>query len=336
MAIPPPESLDWPSDRAVLLVHGIGNAGEGDYAALKAQIAEILSHADRPYAIYVLYYDYLNDWFAAKEQVGRLNHLLRDELRRAGPPERTWNTTTEFVGDVLWPVLVVDARVAIQTAIRSQLLQMIRDGQRTATKVMPDGSRRKIRDVADLHLSIIAHSMGCFHTYEALHAIARDPGSGMQPATDGVQFDNVILMASPVAMIGTIARSVRKVVPSPDGLYCLATPHALPQQKDPAGTVFPTARRPVSITGKLDPVGGWWLTKMVGPWHMDLSGDPTAVCIDDSQNPLNINTVADLDDVISRSLQGEAKPIIGDRHPHSWGGYVTRHAKDLRTWLDVP
>ena len=57
-------SLKWPADRALLLVHGIGSARPGDYGALVAQLTNILAGQPKPYAIYVFYYDQVNDWFA--------------------------------------------------------------------------------------------------------------------------------------------------------------------------------------------------------------------------------------------------------------------------------
>src|SRR5206468_1563786 len=61
------QSIPWKKGgkRAVLLVHGVGNAQVGDYADLVQQVATILGAdaADTP--IYMLYYDQVNDWFVA-------------------------------------------------------------------------------------------------------------------------------------------------------------------------------------------------------------------------------------------------------------------------------
>ncbi|MEO7083763.1 MAG: hypothetical protein ABI442_19940, partial [Gemmatimonadaceae bacterium] len=64
MTIPDPQSLKWPADRAVLLVHGVGSAKPGDYDPLVAQVTSALAGQPRPYAVYMFYYDYINEWFS--------------------------------------------------------------------------------------------------------------------------------------------------------------------------------------------------------------------------------------------------------------------------------
>jgi hypothetical protein len=318
-------SRKWLADRALLLVHGIGNAKEGDYAPLQQQVEDLLAQAKKPYAVYVFYYDYLNDWFAGKEQVKDLDEVLRGEMRKLGPVTREWNTAVDFIGDIVWPVLLADARDAIQTALRRQLLQMIADGKKSG-----------IKDPADMHLSIIAHSMGCFHTFETLHAITNDTSSGLAPASDGVQFDNVILMASPVQLIGSVANKLGALVPRASNLKCRTSPLTMPVQRNLAGGDDPSAKRPVTIVGKLDPVGGYLFNTKL-PWaYTDLSANPAGEYLEDAQTPLNINTSDDLESLLASSLQDHARPDIVDRNPHSWSAYIDAHRKDLLRWLDVP
>src|SRR3954466_4579075 len=65
----PPQTQRWPADRALLLVHGIGNAQPGDYDALVALLLQVLGPGASKIAMYFLYYDQVNDWFAAKTQL---------------------------------------------------------------------------------------------------------------------------------------------------------------------------------------------------------------------------------------------------------------------------
>ena len=215
MAIPDPIQHDWPADRALLLVHGIGNAAPGDYAPLEQRLAEILAPAKKPYAIYSLYYDYLNDWFAGKEQVGTLNEALRGELRKN--ISRDFSTAVDFIGDVIWPVLLNDARLAVQMALRRQLLQMVADARRSG-----------INNPGQMHISIIAHSLGCFHTFETLHSMCADPQCAITPARSRLQFDNVIFMASPVGLIGEVGGWIRTAVPQSGNLWSFRRPYTMP------------------------------------------------------------------------------------------------------------
>jgi hypothetical protein len=69
---------------------------------------------------------------------------------------------------------------------------------------------------------------------------------------------------------------------------------------------------------------------------MNLDGIPADQAIVDPQTPLNIATADDLEAVIAKSLQDHARPEIGERHPHSWSGYIERNQKKVLAWLDVP
>lgn len=322
MAIPDPVRRDWPADRAVLLVHGIGSAKQGDYDALETKLRDLLRPAKHPYAIYVLYYDYLNDWFAGKEQVRDLDQILRGELRKLQPATREWSAAVDLIGDIIWPVLLADARDAIQLAIRRQLQAMVDDARAAG-----------ISDAGDMRISIIAHSMGCFHTYETLHTLTRDPQSGFAPATSGLQFENVMFMASPAQMIGTLAGRIRALVPRAASLACLS-PIAIPTERSAAGKDVPCVKRPITITGTLDPVGGYLFNNRWQAGYMDLSANPKALHIDDPQALLNIRSSSDLADVLTRSLREHARPDIGALSPHDWGGYIDRNRAKILEWLD--
>ena len=58
------QSHQWPARRAILLVHGIGNAKEGDYSQLVTGIESVLGDAAAETVIYQLWYDQVNDWFS--------------------------------------------------------------------------------------------------------------------------------------------------------------------------------------------------------------------------------------------------------------------------------
>jgi hypothetical protein len=314
--IPEPQSLQWPADRAVLLVHGVGSAKPGDYDALVAQVTNMLAAQPKQYAVYMFYYDYINEWFSQKTQASLAVSQLVSAIRaRAGSPT-LGNTVASFVGDVIWPILSLDARDALRTALFRQLRQIWLDGAASGV----NAPSRKV--------SIICHSLGCFHVFEALHAAARDPREQLGPV-QGVQFENVIFMASPVQMISTVARAIGPAVPRPGDLACLnTTPLAMPQSDDGFGSLLPSVKRTVSITGNLDPVGGHIFRAKL-PWaYMNVPGQLSFI---DQQEPLT--TEGDLQAMLQQALQEHAPPKITPQNPHDWTAYVTRHAEDLKQWL---
>ncbi len=317
MAIPSPQSLKWPADRALLLVHGVGTAKPGDYDPLVAQVASILSGQPKPYAIYMFYYDYINEWFSQRLQAPLACTQLANALHaRVGGPG-LGNTIASFVGDVIWPILSLDARDAVRTALFRQIRQIQLDG---ATAGVPTPSR---------HISIIAHSLGCFHVFEALHEAAADPTLELSPA-QGIQFDNVIFMASPVQLIGSIGNDIRAAVPRGSDLSCMGpAPIGMPSVDDGFGTQLPSARRTVSITGNLDPVGGYAFRDKLDWAYMNLPGQVSEI---DQQELVDMKA-ADLQAILQDALQDQAPPKITPQNPHDWSAYVARHAKDLQTWL---
>jgi hypothetical protein len=313
-------SLKWPADRALLLVHGIGSARPGDYGALVAQLTNILAGQPKPYAIYVFYYDQVNDWFAEKGNVPLPFASLVGSLRSKLDATNLGNVVADFAGDVIWPILLLGARDAVRTAFLRQLQQIVLDGKQAG-----------VRQPAQ-HLSIIAHSLGCFHTFEALHVAANSTSQGLAPATDGVQFDNVIFMASPVQVIRTVAESIRAVVPRPSDLACLSpAPLDMPSEDDGTGTLIPSAKRTISVTGNLDPVGGYFFRKQL-PWgYMNL---PNQIVRIDQQEWVDMNE-AELASILQGALNEHRPPVILPENPHDWSAYVARHADDLSQWLNV-
>lgn len=248
-----PQSQEWRSDRALLLVHGVGNAAPGDYRILHERIREILGDSAKDFAIYQLYYDSINDWFTEKTELRERIDSMLGIVSEGVPRGTIGDLLSEFIGDVLWPVLSQAARTAVREAYLAQLKQIVLDG-------IASGHRPKRQK-----LSIVCHSLGCFHTYEALHAAASDPSHGLQPATHGVRFKNVVYMASPVQLIRSVASRISGLVPShrmatldPEGLR-------LPGE-DALGMRIESVDNWISITGSLDPIGGFFLGgKRSGP-----------------------------------------------------------------------
>src|SRR3954453_5730397 len=117
MATLPPQSQKWPADRALLLVHGVGNARPGDYGALVAQLTNILASQPKPYAIYVFYYDQVNNWFADKNNAPPAFSCLLGARRSRLDTTQLGNVAADFAGDVIWPILLLDARDAVRTAL---------------------------------------------------------------------------------------------------------------------------------------------------------------------------------------------------------------------------
>ena len=314
-----PQTQRWPADRALLLVHGIGNAQPGDYAPLVVQLQQALGDDARKLAIYFLYYDAINDWFAAKTQLATLVASLVGAIRSRVDGTALGNVIADFAGDVVWPVLVPDARQAVRIAMLQQLQQIVADGVRSGLQPR------------DQHLSIICHSLGCFHTFETLHAAARSTTDGLAPGTDGVRFDNVIFMASPVQLIRSVAGSLGGAVPQLQTLTSVSSATlSMPAERIVTGDVVPSVRRTVSITGNLDPVGGWFFRQRADWAYMNLPGQEAFI---DAEQPTNVTTEAQLVTLLQTALRDREPPAIAANNPHDWGSYIDRHADDLKKWL---
>jgi hypothetical protein len=323
-----PQPLTWNGERAVLLVHGVGNAKQGDYDDLVRQLEAILGDEAASTAIYTFYYDQVNDWFSTKLQAQILFERLLNWLRvkLAGTaiagstdPAALSETIANFAGDVIWPVLIADARHAVRLALISQLERMVLDGKAAGVP-----ARRQ-------HLTIVAHSMGCFHVYEALHTIAQDSTHGLSPATWGVRFANVIFMASPVQLIRSVASDLGGIVPQRDTLHTVASPLAMPSEMSGANTIT-SSRNTVAIAGNLDPVSGFFFRSNPSWAYMNLPGQ---VSIVDPQRVVSVNGSEDvsLAALLSSSLRERAAPKVEPQNPHSWSEYMRRHEAEMREWI---
>jgi hypothetical protein len=308
-----PQSLTWPSDRAVLLVHGIGDDSTPPSVAANA-LTEALGGAIDDFAVYELQYDGVNNWFSDKTDIAGQVAKLKNAIAGKVEDDAMAAWVSEFAGDIIWPVLSESARSALRTAFITQLQQMIRDSNRPAR---------------DLHISIIAHSLGCFHTFEALHAAATD-GTNMLRPSDGVFFDSVVLMASPVQLIRTFAQGAAALVPSIPALALARGGELRSPTQLVDGQRIESVRRFVSVTGDLDPVGGFFF-RQKAPWaYMDVRGQEAIV---DEQHFTSIRTREDLRTVLLAALRERARPQIQPQSPHDWTAYITRHQEKIRTWL---
>jgi len=310
----------WRGNRAVLLVHGIGNAAPGDYAIIADTVRDTIGADGSPVAVYQLYYDQVNDWFTSKNQLGALlTEATRILATRIDDPE-LGETLAELVGDVLWPVLLADARAAVREAYLLQLKRIVDDGVSAGIPAR------------DQRLSIICHSLGCFHTYEALHHAALFPSHLLQPAAHGVRFENVIFMASPVQLIRTIADAMGNLVPNKRWLYTVqGDTLSIPRQAKLMGGEVLSVNNWVSITGNLDPVGGYFFRRRADWAYMKVPGETVAIV--QSQDALDISTKAQLVDCFRACIREREPPKITPKDPHCWESYVNSHATQLRSWL---
>ena len=306
------EHKEWPGDQAVLLVHGIGTQADVGPSQAHVSLQAVLGADASNFAIYELRYDAINDWFAEKQQLASLVVDLKRWLQTTFGGDDFGETVAEFAGDVVWPVLSLSAREALRRAYVAQLQAMVMDGPGRLSQ----------------RISVIAHSMGCFHTYETLHYVANEPAEILRPA-DGTRLENVVFMASPVQLIRSMARAISGLVPRPRSLKCLAAGGlTLPKQSNPREVLY--ARRVAAITGDMDPVGGHLFRSKIGAGFMELDGAEPFV---DQQTLTNVSTRSDLKSLLTTAIRDREPPAITPNNPHDWSAYITRHAADLRGWL---
>jgi hypothetical protein len=222
------------------------------------------------------------------------------------------------MGDFVAPLLSLDVRTAVLTAYLGQLKQLVRDGI--------DGGAPAV----SLDISIICHSFGCLHTYEALHAAVRE--DGLKPSTNGVSFANVVFMASPVQLVRSVAGRLGPLVPSPGDLATLSGSDLTQPYEMTSDGKQMSVRNWVSITGNLDFVGGCVLGKKLKWAHMALEGVDTR--IDDQLGDLDLSKDSVVDAVVEAFAGGpSAGGGLALPDPHSWPDYIERHAPDLERWL---
>lgn len=310
-----PQELDWTADRAVLLVHGIGNASAGDTAFPVAELEQVLGASAGTLAVYTLNYDFINDWTSRKLQLGAGVSALGAAISSRFGNGDLADKLAEYGGDVLWPILHQDTRLAIRDALLAQLQQIVLDRGRAA--------RARRQDPLTYRITIIAHSLGCFHVYEALHAAAREPSYRLRPNSDQTRFANVILMASPVQLIRSVAGDIGALVPAPDELATLARSGlAIPAESAGKRKKIPATTSFISVTGTQDPVGGHLLGDRQTWAYMDVPGQQS--------------------EVVAQSLVGgDLKTALGSgggigaaiQDPHSWSAYITAKSAMLASVL---
>jgi hypothetical protein len=312
-----PTSLRWPGRRAVLLVHGIGNASLGQAGAFPLDaLKRALGDQEPNVAIYTVNYDFINDWLDRKVDLGAGITALKAACAFKLGNAATDTAIAEAMGDVLWPILSPDLRLAVRDALIAQLDQIHSD---RVESCFLNGDEEPL----DYRVSIVAHSLGCFHTYEVLHAIASEPAHNLRPASDLMTFDAITLMASPVQLIRTVAGAVSAFVPDIGTLASLARPLAIPSEKKGSKTVSCTLDF-LSITGSHDPVGGHLLGQKLDWAYMDIPGQHSTIV---SQLALNIDT---RNTTALALAGGVAAGGVQVKDPHSWGGYIDSQAKQLR------
>jgi hypothetical protein len=312
-----PQSIRWPGKRAVLLVHGIGNASVGQPGPFPVDALKRALGADAPnVAIYTVNYDFINDWIGRKVNFSAGISALKAALKLNLGDGATDAAIAESIGDVLWPLLSPDLRLAVRDAVIAQLDQIHQDRVESCFLNGDD-------EPLDYQVSVVAHSLGCFHTYEVLHAIAAEPAHNLQPASDLMTFDSVIMMASPVQLIRTVAGAIGGAVPDLANLATLAKPLAIPSEKKGAKVVSCT-RDFLSITGSHDPVGGHLLGQKLDWAYMDVPGQHSTIV---SQMALNIDTRNTTALALASAVAGGGVQV---RDPHAWGGYIDAQAKQLR------
>lgn len=311
-----PQSISWPGTRAILLIHGIGNASVGQAGSFPLDaLKRVLGDEEPEVALYVINYDFINDWVATKIDFQAGITALKAALKQKLGDGAADAEIADGIGDVLWPVLSPDLRFAVRDAIIAQLDQIQLD---RAESALDRGD-----DPLDYQVSIIAHSLGCFHAYEVLTAIANEPAHQLRPASDLVTFDSVMLMASPVQLIRTVGGKIAPIVPDLETLATLARPLAIPSETR-RGKVVPCTQDFISITGSHDPVGGHVLGTRLDWAYMDIPGQISTIV---PQQALNIDTK-------DRTALALASAVAtGGAHlkdPHSWSAYIDSQARQMR------
>ena len=326
MSFKPVSIAKWPGDRAVLFVHGIGNASESGIASFPIDEFKTALGADaKRFAIYTLNYDFINDWLATKTELASTLAVLKKSLAKNFGDDDLANTIAEYAGDIFWPVLSADIRLAVRDALVAQAEQIQIDRGEAA---LSNGD-----DPRQYQVSIIAHSLGCFHTYEMLTATANDPHYHLQPFTDHARWQSVFLMASPLQIIRSIGADIKLTIPQRDTLGTLSkNALTVPAEVSSDGTETPCARQFVSIAGTMDPVGGYLLGKQQKWAYMNL-GLPKGDAVIDPEVLVGTDPAASLRQVLLTSAQNAVTGSVSVNDPHSWSQYVRRNAQKLREAL---
>ena len=125
---------------------------------------------------------------------------------------------------------------------------------------------------------------------------------------------------------------IRTLVPRASDLVTVSAPQLqMPGEDDGSGNVIPLAKQTISVTGNLDPVGGYFFRKQLDWGYMNLPSQKSYI---DQQEWVDIHE-ADLANILQIALREHDAPSIMHENPHDWSAYVARHADDLKQWLDV-
>jgi hypothetical protein len=262
---------------------------------------------------------------AAKLQVIDKIARLKNKFAQKLGNDQNARTVADYLSDIVWPLFSADIRRAIRKSLVAQIQQMVVDGI--------DSGFPKDRQ----KISIIAHSLGCFQVYETLHYVAQHAEEELQPATHGVQFNNVVLMASPVKLIRTVGGLLRAFIPASADLATLTMPDLMfPFERRVYGTVAPCAKRWITVTGNLDPVGGYLFGRKLDWGYMSIpphDGMPPTTEIVEDQKWCQIENMSDLVDVLKQALVGSQFPEITVNNPHTWLKYVEHHSREISLWF---
>jgi hypothetical protein len=326
-----PHSIpEWPGRRAVLLVHGIGDASTSGISAFPIDaLKAALGKSAGDLAIYTLNYDFIDDWAAAKTGLAAGIAVLKNAIAKKFGGSDLATTVAEYAGDVLWPVLSADIRLAVRDAFVAQAAQVMLDCGETALA--------RGEDPLYYQVSIIAHSLGCFHAYETLSATVHTPEYHMRPRSDLTRLQNVILLASPVQLIRAVGDDIRLTVPDIATLATLSAPLAVPAEVNGAQRTT-CARQFFSVVGNQDPVGGFLLGKKQEWAYMALDGQQSII---DPQTLVGADQAAALRTALNRGVAIDARARATESlsssvrvpNPHDWVAYITRHADLLQQAL---
>lgn len=311
-----PTSTHWSGTRAVLLVHGIGDASTGGDGAFPLDVLKTALGDDAgDVALYRLNYDFINDWLAEKTQLAAGIREMKRLLTGKFGGDDSAATIADYAGDVIWPVLSADLRLAVRDAYIAQLQQIQIDRGESA---LARGD-----DPLDYQVTIVAHSLGCFHTYEVLTACADEPAHELRPASDLFTLRSVILMASPVQLIRTVGGAISALVPQASELASLSRPLAIPSETR-RGRTTPITPDFVSVTGDHDPVGGHLLGRRLDWAYMNIPGQRSIIV---PQTLVALDTRAGTANALAHAVAAGG-PQIND--PHSWTAYIETQRNLLR------
>lgn len=320
----PVETRTWSGHHAVLVVHGARDASSPP-PPVRNQLLDLLRNRtpgnDAAGAeFYEIQLDQVAEWPATKAslspQIAALTGFLTSRIgdQVIGP------SAALTIADLIWPVLDGQRRAAARDHLLAQLQQIVNDGIAAGVAAR------------DQTLSIVCHSSGCLHVYEALHHAAVTPAFGLQPGTHEVRFENVIFVASPVQIVRSAARELPTAFDDSRGVMHCTKGSALspPAQADSPERIVPSVRRWVSIAGEMDPVSGYFFRHAAAWACMQVPGQENMV---DEQTTLGIDSREALADRLAKALRPDRSPVVTPGHPHCWENYLDHYETDLLAWL---